>query len=286
MLKIIKDDKIKHLIEWSLSEDIGKGDLTSEALIEQDLLAQGIIVAKEEGVIAGLEVAKRVFHQLDPNLVFESSFKDGNRVMRGEEVTTLKGRVKSMLSGERTALNFLQRLSGIATLTSKYVEKIKDTEVKILDTRKTTPGLRALEKYAVKMGGGENHRMGLFDMILIKDNHIKAVGNISKAIQNARAKYPNERIEVETRNLDEVAEAVNSGADWIMLDNISVEEMEKAVKVIHTSPRKIKIEASGRIDLNNIREVALTGVNFISVGALTHSAPALDFSLLLVELNL
>ncbi len=284
MLKI--DDKIKHLIEWSLSEDIGKGDLTSEALIEQDLLAQGIIVAKEEGVIAGLEVAKRVFHQLDPNLVFESSFKDGNRVMRGEEVTTLKGRVKSMLSGERTALNFLQRLSGIATLTSKYVEKIKDTEVKILDTRKTTPGLRALEKYAVKMGGGENHRMGLFDMILIKDNHIKAVGNISKAIQNARAKYPNERIEVETRNLDEVAEAVNSGADWIMLDNISVEEMEKAVKVIHTSPRKIKIEASGRIDLNNIREVALTGVNFISVGALTHSAPALDFSLLLVELNL
>lgn len=284
MLKI--DDKIKHLIEWSLSEDIGKGDLTSEALIEQDLLAQGIIVAKEEGVIAGLEVAKRVFHQLDPNLVFESSFKDGNRVMRGEEVTTLKGRVKSMLSGERTALNFLQRLSGIATLTSKYVEKIKDTEVKILDTRKTTPGLRALEKYAVKMGGGENHRMGLFDMILIKDNHIKAVGSISKAIQKAKAKYPSERIEVETKNLDEVAEAVNSGADWIMLDNMSVEEMEKAVKVIHTSPRKIKIEASGRIDLNNIREVALTGVNFISVGALTHSAPALDFSLLLVELNL
>jgi nicotinate-nucleotide pyrophosphorylase (carboxylating) len=284
MLKI--DDKIRHLIEWSLSEDIGKGDLTSEALIEQNLLGQGIIVAKEEGVIVGLEIAKTVFHQLDPNLVFESSFKDGNRVMRGEEVATLKGSVRSILSGERTALNFLQRLSGIATLTSKYVEKIKDTQVKILDTRKTTPGLRALEKYAVKMGGGENHRMGLFDMILIKENHIKAVGNISKAIQKAKAKYPNERIEVETKNLDEVSDAVNSGADWIMLDNLSIEEMGKAVKLIRSSKREIKIEASGRIYLNNVREVALTGVNFISVGALTHSAPALDFSLLLVKLNL
>jgi nicotinate-nucleotide pyrophosphorylase (carboxylating) len=283
MLK--KNDKIRHLIEWSLSEDIGKGDLTSEALIAQDLKAQGIIVAKEEGVIAGLEIMKMVFHHLDPNLVFESSFKDGNRVMRGEEVAILKGRVRSILSGERTALNFLQRLSGIATLVSKYVEKIKDTETKILDTRKTTPGLRALEKYAVKMGGGKNHRMGLFDMILIKENHIKAVGNISKAIQKAKGKYPNERIEVETKNLDEVADAVNSGADWIMLDNMSIEETKKAVKVIRSSKREIKIEASGRIDLNNVREVALTGVDFISVGALTHSAPALDFSLLLVELN-
>jgi nicotinate-nucleotide pyrophosphorylase (carboxylating) len=284
MLKI--DDKIRRFIGWSLSEDIGKGDLTSEAIIEQDLLAKGIIVAKEEGVIAGLEIAKMVFHQLDPNLVFESSFKDGNRVLRGEEVATLKGRVRSILSGERTALNFLQRLSGIATLTSRYVEKIKDTEVKILDTRKTTPGLRALEKYAVKMGGGENHRMGLFDMILIKENHVKAVGNIPKAIQKARAKYPNERIEVETKNLDEVAEAVKSGADWIMLDNMSIKEMKKAVKVVRTSPRKIKIEASGRINLNNVREAALAGVDFISVGALTHSAPALDFSLLLIESNL
>ena len=284
MLKI--DDKIRHLIESSLSEDIGKGDLTSEAIIDEDLLAKGMIVAKEEGVIAGLEIAKMVFCQWDPNLVFESSFKDGGKVMRGEEVATLKGRVKSILSGERTALNFLQRLSGIATLTSKYAEKIKDTGVKILDTRKTTPGLRALEKYAVKMGGGENHRMGLFDMILIKENHIKAGGNISKAIQKVKAKYPNEKVEVETKNLDEVREAVSSEVDWIMLDNMSIDEMKKAVKVIRSSKREIKIEASGRIDLNNVREVALTGINFISVGALTHSAPALDFSLLLVELNL
>ncbi len=284
MLKI--DDKIRHLIELALSEDIGKGDYTSESTIDEDLSAKGLIVSKEDGVIAGLQIAKAVFCQLDPNLVFESSFKDGNKVMRGEEVATLKGRVKSILSGERIALNFLQRLSGIATLTSKYVEKIKDTGVKILDTRKTTPGHRALEKYAVKMGGGENHRMGLFDMILIKENHIKAVGSVSKAIGKAKAKYPMEKIEVETKNLDEVKEAVNSEVDWIMLDNMSIDEMKKAVKVIRSSKKEIKIEASGRIDLNNVREAALTGVSFISVGALTHSAPAFDFSLLLVELKL
>jgi nicotinate-nucleotide pyrophosphorylase (carboxylating) len=283
MLEI--DDKIRHLIELSLSEDVGKGDLTSEATIDDNLLAKGIIVAKEEGVIAGLEIAKMVFCQMDPNAVFESSFKDGNKVMRGEEVAVLKGRVKSILSGERTALNFLQHLSGIATLTSKYTERIKDIGVKILDTRKTTPGLRWLEKYAVKMGGGENHRMGLFDMILIKENHIKAVGSIIYAIQKAKAKYPKKKIEVETKNLDEVKEAVGSEVDWIMLDNMSIGEMKKAVKMIRSSKKKIKIEASGRIELNTVREIALTGVDFISVGALTHSAPALDFSLLLVELN-
>jgi nicotinate-nucleotide pyrophosphorylase (carboxylating) len=281
MLKI--DDKIRHLIELALGEDVGKGDLTSEAIIDQDLLVKVAIVAKEEGIIAGLEIAKTVFQKLDPTLVFESSFKDGNKLIKKDIVATIKGRARSILSAERTALNFLQRLSGIATLTSKYVERIKDTRVKILDTRKTTPGLRALEKYAVKIGGGENHRMGLFDMILIKENHIKAVGDISWAIQKTKAKYPNEKIEVETRNLDEVKEAVKSGADWIMLDNMSIEEMKKAVKVIRSSQREIKIEASGRVDLDNVREIALTGVDFISVGALTHSAPALDFSLLLVE---
>ncbi|KPJ66038.1 nicotinate-nucleotide pyrophosphorylase [candidate division WOR-1 bacterium DG_54_3] len=284
MLKI--DDKIRHLIELSLSEDIGKGDLTSEAVIDEGVLAKGIIVAKEEGVLAGLDIAKTVFLQSDPDFVFESPFKDGNKVMRGEEVATLKGRAKSILSGERTALNFLQHLSGIATLTSKYVERVKDTGIKILDTRKTTPGLRWLEKYAVKMGGGENHRMGLFDMILIKENHIKAVGSISRAVQKAKTKYPMEKIEVETRNLGEVKEAVNSEVDWIMLDNMSTDEIKKAVKVIRSCRKETKIEASGRIDLNNVRELALTGVDFISMGALTHSAPALDFSLLLAELNL
>jgi nicotinate-nucleotide pyrophosphorylase (carboxylating) len=284
VLKI--DDKIRHLIELSLSEDIGEEDLTSEATIDKNLQATGMIVAKDEGVIAGLEIAKMVFCQLDPNLGFETSFKDGDKVVRGEEVVTLTGRVKSILTGERIALNFLQRLSGIASLTSRYVEKIKDTGVKILDTRKTTPGLRALEKYAVKMGGGENHRMGLFDMILIKENHTKAVGSISGAVKKARARYSDKKIEVETKNLEEVKEAVSSGVDWIMLDNMAVFEMKRAVKIIRSSNGEIKIEASGRIDLNNVREIALTGVNYISVGALTHSAPAFDFSLLLVELNL
>lgn len=284
MLKI--DDKIRHLIELALAEDIGKGDLTSEATIDQDLKALGIIVAKEKGVVAGLEIAKMVFQKLDPQFVFESFFNDGDEVIRHDVVLSFKGRVRSILSGERTAVNFLQRLSGIATLTSKYVEKIKDTGVKILDTRKTTPGLRALEKYAVKIGGGENHRMGLFDMILIKGNHIKAVGSIAKAIQKAKAKYPHEKIEVETKNLEEVKEAISSGVTRIMLDNMFINEMKKAVKVIRSSQREIKIEASGRVSLNNVREIALTGVDFISIGALTHSAPALDFSLLLVELNL
>jgi nicotinate-nucleotide pyrophosphorylase (carboxylating) len=284
MLKI--DDKIRQLIELSLSEDIGKGDRTCEAIIDKDVSAKGLIVAREEGVIAGLEIARMVFGQLDPDLVFETPFRDSYKVMRGEEVATLKGRVKSILSGERTALNFLQRLSGIATLTSRYAEKIRDTEVKILDTRKTTPGLRALEKYAVRMGGGENHRMGLFDMILIKENHIKAVGSVSEALRRAKAKHPGEKIEVETRNLHEVKEATDSGADWIMLDNISIEETKKAVKVIRSSKRERKIEASGRIDLDSVREIALTGVDFISIGALTHSAPVLDFSLLLVDLDL
>jgi nicotinate-nucleotide pyrophosphorylase (carboxylating) len=281
MLKI--DDKIGHLIELALEEDIGKEDLTSEATIDQDLLVKGIIVAKEEGIVAGLEIAKMVFQKLDPNLVFESTSTDGNKVTRKEVVATVKGRAKSILSAERTALNFLQRLSGIATLTSKYVEKIKDTKVKILDTRKTTPGLRTLEKYAVKMGGGENHRIGLFDMILIKDNHIKAAGSISKATQRAKTKFPHEKIEVETKNLEEVKEAISSEVDWIMLDNMSIEEMKKAVKVIRSFQREIKIEASGGVSVDNVREMALTGVDFISVGALTHSAPALDFSLLLVE---
>ncbi len=282
MLK--RDDKLRRLIELSLSEDIGDGDLTSEALIDEDRLARSLIVAKEEGVLAGLEIARMVFNQLDPSLLYQTSCKDGIKVIKGEEVARLEGKAKSILSGERTALNFLQRLSGIATLTSKYVEKIKNTGVRILDTRKTTPGLRALEKYAVRMGGGENHRMGLFDMILIKENHIKTVGNISNAIEKTRARYPNKKIEVETRNPEEVKEAVNSGADWVMLDNMTTDEMKKAVKLIRSSKKETKIEASGRIDLNNVREIALTGVDFVSVGALTHSTPALDFSLLLVEL--
>jgi nicotinate-nucleotide pyrophosphorylase (carboxylating) len=198
-------------------------------------------------------------------------------------VALVRGKTQDILSAERTALNYLQRLSGIATLTAKYAERIKGTKAKILDTRKTTPGLRVLEKYAVKTGGGENHRMGLFDMILIKENHIKAGGGISRAIMRARSRCRKEKIEVEVRNLAEAKEAVEAGPDWIMLDNMRPDQMKKAVRMIRSASRAIKIEASGSVNLKNVRKIALTGVDFISVGALTHSATALDMSLILIK---
>ena len=279
----ITDSKIKHLIHLALSEDIGKRDLTSEAVVENRLSGKAIIVAKQEGILAGLPVAKMVFQMVNTAIVFNMLKQDGERIKKGEKVALVQGKVKSILSAERTALNFLQRFSGIATLTTKYVEKIKGTRAKILDTRKTTPGLRVLEKYAVKAGGGENHRMGLFDMILIKENHIKAAGGISDAIKRARSKYRRKRIEVEVRSLSELKEAIESKPDWIMLDNMKIQQMKKAVKMIRSTGPNIKIEASGGINLRNVRKIALTGVDFISVGALTHSAPALDLSLILIE---
>lgn len=279
----ITDSKIKHLIHLALSEDVGKRDLTSEAVIENRLSGKAIIVAKQEGIIAGLPVAKMVFQMVNPRIIFNQLKQDGERIKKGEKVASIQGKVKTILAAERTALNFLQRLSGIATLTTKYVEKIKGTRTRILDTRKTTPGLRVLEKYAVKAGGGENHRMGLFDMILIKENHIKAAGGISDAIKRARSKYPRQKIEVEVRSLSELREAIESKPDWIMLDNMKIQQMKKAVKMIRSTGPNIKIEASGGINLRNVRKIALTGVDFISVGALTHSAPALDLSLILIE---
>jgi nicotinate-nucleotide pyrophosphorylase (carboxylating) len=279
----IMDSKVKHLIRLALSEDIGKGDLTSEALVGNDLSGKAVIVSKQEGILAGLEAAKLVFQVVDPKIIFRSLKQDGESIKKGDKIALILGRVKSILSAERTALNFLQRLSGIATLTAKYVEQIKGTKAKILDTRKTTPGLRILEKYAVKAGGGENHRMGLFDMILIKENHVKAAGGVSNAIKKARSKYRKKRIEVEVRNLNEVREAIQSVPDWIMLDNMKIQEIKKAVRVIRSAGPEIKIEASGGINLRNVHRIALAGVDFISVGALTHSAPALDLSLILLE---
>jgi len=279
----IIDSKIKHLIHLALSEDIGKRDLTSEAVVENKLFGRAIILAKQEGTLAGLPVAKLVFQMVNPAVVFNLLKQDGERIRKGEKVVLVQGKVKSILSAERTALNFLQRLSGIATLTAKYVENIKGAKAKILDTRKTTPGLRVLEKYAVKAGGGENHRMGLFDMILIKENHIKAAGGISDATKKARSKYRTKKIEVEVRNLSEVKETIEAEPDWIMLDNMKIQQMKKAVRMIRSTAPNIKIEASGGINLRNVRKIALTGVDFISVGALTHSAPALDLSLILIE---
>lgn len=278
-----KDTKIKRLIHLSLAEDIGRKDITSEALVSKNLSGKAVILVKQEGVLAGLVVAKEVFQTVNRQINFRMLRRDGQKVKKGEKIATIEGKAKDILTAERTALNFLQRLSGVATLTSKYVEKTKGTEAKILDTRKTTPGLRILEKQAVKAGGGQNHRMGLFDMFLIKENHIKAAGGIAQAVKKVKSRRRKEKIEIEVRNPGELKEALRSRPDWIMLDNMTIEQMKKAVKVIRAVEPKIKIEASGNINLKNVRKIALTGVGFISVGALTHSAPAMDLSLILME---
>jgi nicotinate-nucleotide pyrophosphorylase (carboxylating) len=279
----ITNSKIKHLIRLALSEDIGEEDLTSDAVVGNRLVGRAIIVAKQEGILAGLPVAETVFQMVNPRVAFKTLRQDGRKIKKGEKIASVRGNVKSILAAERTALNFLQRLSGIATLTAEYVENIKGTRAKILDTRKTPPALRILEKYAVKAGGGENHRMGLFDMILIKENHIKAAGGISEAVKKARSKYRRQKIEVEVRDLNELRQAVESEPDWIMLDNMKIGRMKKAVGMIRSTNPAVKIEASGSVSLRNVRKIALTGVDFISVGALTHSAAALDMSLILIE---
>ena len=279
----VKGPETRHLIDLVLSEDIRGGDVTSRLLLPDDPSGRAVIVAKQDGVLAGLPVAGMVFRAVNPRINFRMLKRDGDRIRKGENMAMVRGKVQGILSAERTALNFLQRLSGIATLTSKYVDEVKGTGTRILDTRKTTPGLRVLEKYAVKMGGGENHRMGLFDMILIKENHIKAAGGVSRAIMRARSKRRKEKVEVEVRNLSEAREAVESKPDWIMLDNMRIDRMGRAVRLIRSASRTIKIEASGSVNLKNVRKIALTGVDFISVGALTHSAPALDMSLTLIE---
>jgi nicotinate-nucleotide pyrophosphorylase (carboxylating) len=277
------DSEITHLIRLALAEDVGKGDLTSEALLESKLSSKAAIIAKQEGILAGLPVARMVFKMTDKAAIFHMLKQDGEKIKKGERIALIQGRIRGILKAERTALNFLQRLSGIATLTAKYVEKTKGAKAKILDTRKTTPGLRALEKYAVKAGGGKNHRMGLFDMILIKENHIQAAGGIREAMKRAKSRCRGKKIEVEVGNLKELREAIEAKPDWIMLDNMKIEQMKKAVGMIRSASSTVKIEASGNVNLKNVKRIALTGVNFISVGALTHSAPALDLSLILID---
>lgn len=268
---------INSLIEIGLKEDVNTGDLTSDLLIPAAIQSTAVVIAKADGVIAGLEVAKAVFHKLDPNIEFITEISDGDKIRTGDLICTIKGSYKALLTGERLALNFLQRMSGIATETAKYVEAVKDFKTVILDTRKTAPGLRLIDKYAVKTGGGTNHRMGLYDMVMIKDNHISVAGSITKAVKAIRPAIPNQiKIEVETTSLDEVKEALQAGADIIMLDNMDVETMQKAVQLIDG---KVKTEASGNMNLERVRNVAATGVDFISIGALTHSVTALDISL-------
>lgn len=273
---------IRSTVIRALEEDIGPKDITTSALIPEDLEARGLIIAKEDLVLAGIRVASECFRTLDPEIIFKGRFRDGDSIKAGRIVAEIKGKARAILMGERVALNFLQRLSGIATLTAKYVERIKGTKVRIVDTRKTTPGLRVLEKYAVRMGGGFNHRFGLYDSVLVKDNHIALSGSVRKALEKVKKETPHTtRIEVETKNIKEVKDALSVGVDIIMLDNMDLDTIRKAVKLIKG---RALIEASGNINLQNVREIAETGVNLISIGAITHSAVAVDISLKLEPL--
>ncbi|MBI4682508.1 MAG: carboxylating nicotinate-nucleotide diphosphorylase [Nitrospirae bacterium] len=264
----------------ALKEDLGNGDVTTSSLIRIEDVSEAILIAKGDLVLAGVPFAERVFQLVDSSLKFITLKREGSGVRAGSVIARIKGKTRSLLIAERTALNILQRMSGIATLTCNYVKAVKGFKVKIADTRKTAPGLRFFDKYAVSAGGGHNHRYGLYDGVLIKDNHIAAVGGIDKAVRLARSGVHHLlKVEVEVGNISEVNEALKAGADSIMLDNMSSENMKKAVNVIRTHDPDVIIEASGNITLENIREIAGTGVDIISVGALTHSAHAADLSL-------
>lgn len=268
---------LRELIDLALKEDIGPGDVTTNSIIPPDCNVAGLLVAKEEGVIAGLPVAEAVFRRLDPAVNLSFQVREGEQVTNAQILARVEGNARAVLTGERLALNFLQRLSGIATYVHRLVRLLEGCKAKIVDTRKTTPGLRFLEKYAVRVGGGNNHRFGLYDAVLIKDNHLKIAGGIRRAIQQARSRIPlTMKIEVEVENLAGVAEALAAGADIIMLDNMDLPTMREAVNFV---AGRALLEASGGITEENILAVAQTGVDFVSVGALTHSARALDISL-------
>ena len=278
---------MRESVKKALKEDIGTGDVTTNAMVPKDAEAKAIIYAREKGVVVGLDIVAEVFRQLDKKINIKKFVKDGEKVKVNQPLAEIKGKTRALLEGERTALNFLEHLSGIATLTRKYVDAVKPCSVKILDTRKTTPGMRILEKYAVRMGGGHNHRMGLYDMVMVKDNHLKCSRtshvarrtSIKDVVKRLRKKIPgNLKIEIETENLKEVKMALEAGADIIMLDNMSITTMKKAVGFIAQRSRPI-IEASGNVTLQNVRAIAKTGVDWISIGRLTHSAPALDISM-------
>lgn len=261
----------------SLKEDMPMGDITTDNTISEVSKTKAFLIAKEDGIVAGIDVAEKVFKLLDNNITFTKKYRDGDAVKRGDIIIELEGSSRALLKGERLALNLMQRLSGIATKTNEFVSIVKDLPVKIVDTRKTTPGLRYLEKYAVKVGGGTNHRFCLSDGVLIKDNHIAACGGIKEAIEKVRGNIPHTiKIEVETESLEQVQEALEAKADIIMLDNMSNEQMTQAVRLIN---KAALVEASGNVSLERVREIALTGVDIISIGALTHTVKALDISM-------
>ncbi len=274
---------LKDIIRRALNEDIGTGDITTQSIIPENYITTGFIRAKEPGIIAGLYVAREVFWQLNPDIFFQPRLKDGEPVEAGQVVARVEGDARAILTGERVALNFLQRMSGIATRTNYLSKLIKGYKAKLVDTRKTTPGLRVLEKYSVRIGGGYNHRFGLYDAILIKDNHIKVSGSIAAAIKRARSMAPfSMSIEVEVEDLAGLEEAINAGANIVMLDNMDYGTIKKAVKL---AAGRVLIEASGGIDESTIQQVARAGVDFISVGSLTHHIKSLDLSLDVGELK-
>lgn len=276
-MDVLISPEIERLIETALEEDIGAGDLTTLSTVPRELQGKGLFRAKRDGVVAGLFLLEKIFSVLDANVKVRCLSRDGDLVKQGTVVAEAEGPVRALLMGERTALNFLQRLSGTATLTRRYVDAIKGFSCKLIDTRKTTPGLRTLEKYAVRMGGGTNHRLGLYDAALVKDNHIVAAGSIAKAVEMVRRHSPfMAKVEVECADLKQVQEALDAKAEVLMLDNMDAKQMAESVRLVN---KRAWVEASGGITLERIREVAEAGVDFISVGALTHSAPAVDFNM-------
>lgn len=274
------ENLITKLLDLGIEEDINTGDITTESIIPATMNAVATMTAKQEGVISGLEIVKMVYERFQQDVVFTPYFKDGDSVSKGDVILKIEASYPTLLRGERLSLNLFQRMCGIATETAKYVRELADTHTELLDTRKTAPGLRVLDKMAVKHGGGTNHRMGLYDMAMIKDNHIKMAGGITKAVEQVRANIaPEIKIEVETTNLDEVREAIAAGADIIMLDNMDNATMTEAVAIIKGANPSIKTEASGNMNIPRLKEVAATGVDYISVGALTHTVKAMDISM-------
>lgn len=274
---ISQSSDLRKIVKHALAEDLVRRDVTTRLLFPKAVKAEAAIRAKQEAIMAGLPVVKAVFKRVDPKIKFKPLVQEGDRVESGTIVARLEGDGRSLLKGERVALNFLQHLSGIATLTNRFVEAVQGTKAKILDTRKTTPGLRPLEKYAVRMGGGQNHRMNLSDAILIKDNHIALAGRLKEAVQKVKRKVPRRlKVEVEATNLKDVKDGLAAKADIILLDNMSIPQLKEAVLMING---RALVEASGGVHLQNIREIAVTGVDSISIGALTHSAPAVDMSM-------
>lgn len=274
---LFNNPQVDSIIELALNEDIGTGDITTLSTIPADKIANGRFIAKEDMVICGIDLADYIFAKVDKTIEFKANFRDGDKVSKGEVIATVSGNAQNVLTGERTALNFMQRLTGIASRTAAAVAEVEGTNAKVTDTRKTTPGMRVLEKYAVRMGGGTNHRFNLADGVLIKDNHIAVSGGIKNAVKNARNTIPHTlKIEVEVETKEQLSQALEAGADIIMLDNMSNEMMAECVKIVDG---RALVEASGNMGEKSLRDVAATGVDIISIGALTHTVRAADISL-------